>query len=379
MHRLLWPAVYWLLLACCAQAQEPPAAPQEPPAALPLEEPASAAQSPTDPAGAHGAPDDGRQAQAMYEQYVQRVAQALVASGQARETALAAMLVSEHGALRAQAAPWWQAALASAGRDGMVYRMALLFMRPHNPQEPHATTGLRQDAARRWLALDAGNLAPVLYQDVPAAQLLAQAAASTHFDLHLHASLRWIYATMHRHPPTAQEAQVFQQTFLEDGEPPWTWEDMLAITVMGLQAAHLTPHYNKLFTACKPDALHAHPAHLAPCHRAAWVLGSRATTVHETILGLRMQMHLATSAQECQSLRAKSMQLRWLSRTWGEQWQHAGIQGLLRYAVRMFTSAGLDREQDAMRAFLRERGAPAEPPPGWSDGHSTNPCAPLLP
>jgi|GEM_PF-1706154 len=376
--------MYWLLLACCAQAQAqaqevPAAAAQEPPAALPVQEPASAGSSeqpPQDPAGA--ADDADRQVQAMYAQYVQRVAQALVASGQARETALAAMLVSEHGALRAQAAPWWQAALASAGRDGMVYHMALFFMKPHNPQEAH-TAQLRQDAARRWLALDAGNLAPVLYQDVPAAQLLEQAAASTHFDLQLHASLRWIYAILRRYPPTAQEARVFQQTFPEEGGPPWAWEDLLALTVMGLQGSYQGPHYNKLFTACKPDALRTHPAHLAPCHRAAWVLGSRATTVHETILGLRMQMHLATSAQECQSLRAKSTQLHWLSHARNQQWQHTEVQDLLRYAVRTLTSSGFEREQDALRAFLRERGASTEPPPGWSQGRTIGPCAPSLP
>jgi len=360
------PRPLWIALCCCAlwlgnaQAQ-----PQQ--SAAPLERDGAA-----DPSEARRSAQD-KHIEAMYAQYGTRVVQALLASGQPRALALAAMLAAEHNTLREHSATWWQAAVQNAGRDGMVYRMVLMFMQPPGPQDEDGNR-LRETAARRWLALDAGNLAPLLHMEQSAQQLLAQATAASHNDEREFETLRWIYASLRQYPPTAQEAKVLQQTWDEGRLPSAQWKDMAMLTTISLTAAANTPRYGQLHTACKKDALEAEPARRAACHRAALVLGSRSTSSIATLLGLRLQMDLATSAHECQAIKAKSLPPRWLLHQWGQWLRQPGHGSLMDYAKRTLTDPTVRSEQDVMQTLLRAHGMELVPPPGWNGARPNDPC-----
>lgn len=319
------------LAVFAAQAQSPESGPQ-----------AGAAGQDQAEAARHGA----------WNAYMRRVAKELGRAGDARHLAFAAILngtessVPPGTAVPGQAQAWLQAALDAAGREVQAYRLIA------SAKSPNADA-LRAEAVRRWSGLEPGNLAPLMYREMPAAQLLQQARSATYSDMALYQDMRWMKSALLRHPPTRQEWAA-----IGDGTP-FSVEEHAAVTAMGISAAFAFPNYLTLTRACKADLLSADAQGLADCRHVAGLLTTRSSTLLDRGVGLALWRRLAQTETERAWALEQRRSLDWLMHQAGrnmpktEDW------------LRLLSDPTIENEQQLVERTLRQAGIALEPPEGW--------------
>ena len=295
-----------------------------------------------------------------WQAHAMRAARALGRSDGARDLALAAVLeatarpVDEDGiAQPAAEAIAWRDAAASRGGGDVITQQLLLAAAVAGGDAAAADA-----AARRWQALSAGNLAPLMFQGLPAEALLAAAAQSTHNAPGPFALQRWVAGTMRRHPPTAAEWAA-----LGDDSPlsPDASAALAAATVQGL----LVPDYREVLAACTGRQLGA-PGRAAACGHMAELLLSRPQTLLDERIGLSMARALTRSAAERAPLDARRRGVDWRQEqvaalAMGE----GGASAAADAHARSLADASVDTEEALVRRILSEAGVALEPAAGW--------------
>lgn len=301
--------------------------------------------------------------------YILRLADALAASGGARELAYAALLRRQ--ALEpapeeqmpggdapstrvpgdAQAARWLRAAAAKAGGDVLANQLLIA-------AADDGDAALRAEAARRWQAADPGNLVPLLHGGLPVDAMLVEARRARHVDSRAYDLVRWAMQVHARRPPTAAE----RAALAPDGR--YSPEVVAAGGMMARWAAVAMP-VPVVLQACRGDALRASPTRPADCRHVAGLLVDRSTTLADRLVGLDIQRALAAGAGERAQVDALRRRLDWQAMEWGRV-SAAQPDGGIAQFVRLLSDPAVTGEQQLMERVLREAGVPLEPPPGWS-------------
>src|SRR5690606_10809355 len=206
--------------------------------------------------------------------YHGRIAAELAATGQPRELAFAATLLSladrippegavPGGDAPSQASPddprvaqWRQLASARAGSDVLANILLL-------QGDSRAGAATRDQALQRWRRLEPDNLAPLLFAG-DAEAWLPQAGAHARLDMHYYDRLRWIQAALAAHPPRVAERAMF-------GGADVAADEAAAIAAAGILAAVTLPGLRTLGEACRDDALDATPTRRADCRHVGRV------------------------------------------------------------------------------------------------------------
>lgn len=309
------------------------------------------------------------QAQAeAHRLHAQRVAQALAATGHARELALAALLrrstsVATEGGVPppgdapsrrtagdAQADAWLRAAAAKAGSDVLANQLVAAA----------AEDGpLRREAAQRWQAAEPGNLVPLLSMDLPADALLADARRAEDADVHLYAGVRWTRAALARHPPTVAEQRV-----LAGGEQAFLVDEAATLFATALWNASAMPTYHALAQACRGTALRASPARAADCRHVATVLADRSDNLLGARVGLSMLAEVADRGPERAGVEARQRRMDWQMQQWGRLASQQPRDGAAQF-MQLLEDPAVRTERDLLERVLRAGGVSPEPPPGW--------------
>jgi len=296
-----------------------------------------------------------------------RTAEALAASGKARDLAFAATLLQLAGQDRPAGAPpggdapsqavprdprvgkWRQLASARAGSD--VVANALLLQ-----GDGAADAAVRTQALARWRKLEPDNLAPRLY-DGAVGEWLPQAGQHARLDQHYYAQLRWMQAALAAHPPGADERELL-------GGDELSADAAAAVAAAGILAAVATPALQPLAQACRRDALDAAPTRRADCRQVARVAADTADTSVAASLGVALLQATAATPGEQADAHARRRRLDWRMLAWGRS---AGSQpdgGAAQFA-RLLRDPAVRGERDLVERVLAEAGVPAEPPAGW--------------
>ncbi len=323
-----------LALAAAAQAQVR-ATPQPPP-------PLSEADT----------PETGESAQpSAWNAYLHRVAQQLASAGSGRDLAFAALLANpspgDAGA-GSQARGWRQAALERAGQDVLAYQLLTY-------KAPGHESGLRAEAARRWLALEPSNFSALMEQAKSAQELLVAARESRYADMHMYDGVRWMQSAVLRHPPTAQEEQALGVS------PDYRLEESALATAIGIWTAFPLTGYKTLLDACKPEALGDTPAREADCLHVAHLLTERSSSVLDEAFGLAIRRRLARTPAERAEAQARRRQLDWLM----HESAPLGMQDGGATFVRLLADPSIHSEQQLLERLLKNAGRPMQPPAGW--------------
>jgi len=133
------------------------------------------------------------------------------------------------------------------------------------------------------------------------------------------------------------------------------------------------PQYQKLRNACKLEELYLYPTRKTACEHIANVLINRSTTFIQEVVGIRMQIDLALHPEECQILKTRGLGLRWRRKQASGFTQGNSGWGYMQHFLR---APHIQREQDAIEDFLRQKGRLTEPPPDWTDrdAYTDAPC-----
>jgi hypothetical protein len=309
--------------------------------------------------------------QQAWQAYTTRVATALGRSDAARDLAFAAILDDvarqpaepampsgdtpsrpvEPAPASSQAARWRQAATQKAGQDVLANQLLIASRRSGDAPA-------RTEAARRWQALEPQNLAPLMFQGLGIDALLAAARTTTHSDLHMYDSVRWMQAALLRHPPTAVE----QRALTDDAA--FHADEYSALSAMGLWSAFVMPAYQTLTQACEGSALRANASRAADCRHVAQVLVAQPSTALEHSIGLGMQRNLATTAAERAQADAARRRLDWQMQQWGRVSSQAEREGAAQFA-RLLADPTIKREQQLVERVLQEAAIVPDPPAGW--------------
>lgn len=283
--------------------------------------------------------------------YMRRVAQELGRAGDARHLAFAAILggpdaspQQRHSPGQAQA--WAQAALDAGGQDVQAYRLI-------TATKSRLTGTVRAEAVLRWSRLEPGNLAPLMYQDLPASQLLERARSATHSDMGLYEDVRWMQSALLRHRPTAQELAA-----LDDGQA-FSVQENAAVTAMGISAAFVFPNYMALTRTCKAELLSDDVQRLADCRHVAGLLTARSSTVLDQAVGLALWRQLAQTEDE----RAWALEQR-RHFDWRMDQSGRHMPDMAQW-MRLLFDPSVANEQQMHERILLQAGIPAEPPAGW--------------
>lgn len=295
-------------------------------------------------------PDEFAQASA-WDAYLYRVAAQLASSGTGRELAFAAILVNpppRDQSVASQAEVWCQDALERAGQDAVAYQLLA-------SKTPESESGLRAEAARRWLALEPRNFSALMQQALGPQELLAAARESRYADMHMYDGVRWMQSAILRHLPTAQELQAF------GGNQPHRAEEGAAITAIGIWAAFALPGYKTLLDACKPEKLGDAPTREADCRHVAHLLVERSSTVLDQGVGLAVERWLARTPAERAAAQARRRQLDWLM----HEAAPLSMQDSGAAFVRLLADPSIHSEQQLLERLLKDAGRPLQPPAGW--------------
>ncbi|MGJ4803165.1 hypothetical protein [Luteimonas sp. SDU82] len=309
----------------------------------------------------HAQPQDehGRQQAQAHQAYLQRVAGALSRERGARELALAALLraagtqadaSSAATAPDPQAQAWLKTAAARPDAGLPVLRLLTAAAAPDD--------GLRPAAARRWQAAEPGNLMPLLHAGLDIDALLAQARTASRADGGMYEDVRWIAATLRRHPPDAAEQAAMT------GGQEFHGDEAAAVAAMGLWAASATPDYAALVEGCGQATLRALPARGEDCRRVAVLLAEHSTSLAGEHAGLAMLRALASTAAERDAVDARQRGMDWRMLQWGRLARQQPRDGAAQFA-RLLADATIDSEQQLVERVLAEGGVAPEPPPGW--------------
>lgn len=301
-----------------------------------------------------------------WQGWSQRSAAALVATGQPRELAFAALLrglgeqdapspdeetpsraVSPATSPATEVAAWRQAAADRAGDDVLAH--ALL-----------AATGdaqTRVRAAQRWLGAEPQNLAPLLARGGSIDALLADARTASGFDLHMLDQLRWMQAALLRTPVTAAERTAFA-----DGED-FVPDEHAAVTAAALWNAVALPDPEPLLRACAASATRD-PARLRDCRHVAGVMANRSDTMVGRLIGLGLQAQLAASPAERAAAQFQERRLHWQNLEWGRASAALPRDGAGQFA-RLLADATIRTESELVERALQDAGVALDPPAGW--------------
>jgi hypothetical protein len=300
------------------------------------------------------------------EAYHARIATVLAASRDPREQAFAELLRRSATAQEpmpagdapsravprdAEAEARLRAIAARAGDDRLTNQLLMAVVR--DPASP-----LRIDAARRWQAADPGNLAPLLHAGLPADALLAEARHATHSRTQVYDMVRWMTATLLRHPLSAGERAALS------GGDEYHDEEAAAISAMGFWVAIATPGYQRLLDACRGTALRATSARASDCRHAANVLWEQSDGALERSIGLSMLRESSATSAERAAIDAQRRTLDWQMLQWGRIAQQQPRDGAEQF-VRLLRDPSIRSEQQLMERVLQEAGVPLEPPAGW--------------
>jgi len=306
-------------------------------------------------------------AQAAVGSWYTRVADALAASGKARDLAFAATLLEGAGQDAAAAPPggdapsqavrrdprvgkWRQLASARAGSD-VVANVLLL------QGDDAADATVRKQALARWRKLEPDNLAPRLHAGGAVGDWLPQAGRDARLDQHYYEQLRWMQAALAAHPPGADELELFGGDDLPD-------DAAAAVAAAGILAAVAAPALQPLMDACRGDALDATPTRRADCRQVARVAADTADTSADTMAGIGLLQATAATPGEQADARERRRRLDWQMLEWG---RIAGSQpdgGAAQFA-RLLRDPAVRSERDLVERVLAEARVPAQPPAGW--------------
>lgn len=290
-----------------------------------------------------------------WQAYGVRVARALGRSDGARDLALAAVLQATarpHVAAEALAsdAARWRAEAARKGAGDTITQQLLVAaaMVGEAPAEAVA-------AARRWQALEPGNLAPVMFQDLDADAVLAAAAQSGRNTPDPYPLQRWAATALRRHPPTAAEWAGL-------GEGPRPSDEIHAAGWAASLQALLLPDYREVLGACTGRELRA-PGRAAACGRMAELLLARPQTVLDERIGLSIAREQAGSAAEAGALDAQRRGVDWRQEQLGElAMREDGDEAAF---ARLLADPSIDTEDQLGRRLLSAAGVAIEPPASW--------------
>ncbi|MDR0226316.1 MAG: hypothetical protein LBI66_07835 [Burkholderiaceae bacterium] len=290
-----------------------------------------------------------------WQAYVARVARTLGRSQDARELAFATILgqmpdgrMPQEQAVPDQVMAWRQAALERAGGDRLAYQLLI----DARPVPGNVVRGIAID---RWRALEPWNLAPLLYQALPAEQLMQAQRSATHTRMYWYDSLRWMHAALLRQPPTEAESRAFQPEGALDAE------ELAASTAAGIWAATMMPRYGVLLTACKLPALRETPERLADCRHAADVLTTHPSIVLEQMVGLALLREMAGDGEERASLQARRRRVQWQM----HQFARLSVNDRAAPLMRQLADPSIQTEQQLLERTLLQAGLPLDPPPDW--------------
>lgn len=301
-----------------------------------------------------------RAAAEAWQAHALRAARVLGRSDGARDLALAAVLeatarpVDDAGvaAPDPDAAAWRDAAASRGGGDVITQQLLLA------AALAGGDAGRADAAARRWLALSPGNLAPLMFQGLSADALLAAAAQSSHNAPGPFALQRWVAGTMRRHPPRPTEWAAFG-----DGSPLSADASaaLAAITVQGL----LVPDYRDVLGACTGRQLGA-PGRAAACGHVSGLLLSRPQTLLDERIGLSMARALTRNATGRAPLDARRRAVDWRQEQVAAMAMEEGGRAAAATAhARALADASIDSEDALARRILSEAGVQQDPPASW--------------
>ena len=294
-----------------------------------------------------------------WQAYALRVAKALGRSDGARDLALAALLdtmarPAEEGAATptAEAAGWRERTAARGAGDAITQQLLLAAGIAGNDGAAVAT------AARRWQALDPGNLAPLLLQGLEPEALLAAAAGARHHALDPYPLQRWVAGVLRRHPPGAAEWAAFG-----DGPRP-SAEAYAAGWAASLQAL-LAPDYRAVLGACTGRQLRV-AGRAEACRHLSSLLLARPQTALDERIGLSMARALTRSAAERAPLDARRRGVDWRQEQMAALAMAEGAAtGQAEAFARLLADPAIDTEDALVRRALADAGLAQEPPAGW--------------
>ncbi|MBJ6979795.1 hypothetical protein [Luteimonas sp. MC1895] len=302
-----------------------------------------------------------QQAQARsdaWQAYASRAAHALARSDGARERALAVVLealarpADEDGVARASptAATWRETASTRGAGDRITQQ--LLVAAGIAAGDPDAA-GV---AARRWQALEPGNLAPLLFQGLGADATLAAAARSGRQASDPLALQRWVATAMRPHAPSAAEWAAF-------GEGPRPSAGTGAALTAGAVQGLLVPDYREVLGACTGRQLGA-PGRAQGCRHLSALLLSDPQTLHDERIGLSLARALSRSAAERAPLDARRRGVDWRDEQMADLAAREGAASAGVHA-RLLADTSITTEDALVRRILLDAGVAPLPPADW--------------
>jgi hypothetical protein len=313
------------------------------------------AQMPRMPDASEAALERAQERAEAWQAYGLRVARGVGRSDGARDLALAALLEAmarpNEGAtaLAADAARWRTGAIAKGAGDVITQQLLLAGGVVAGDQDVAIA------AARRWQALEPGNLAPLLLQGLGPDAVLAAAAQSDRNAPDPYRMQRWAADVLRRHPPTVAEWAAF-------GEGPRPADAVHAAVWASSLHAPLLPDYREVLGACTGRGLRAE-ARAAQCRRMADLLLARPQTVLDERIGLSMARALTRSAAERAPLDARRRGIDWRQEQLGELALRENADAAV--FARLLLDSSIAGEDAMARRLLAEAGVPQEPPAGW--------------
>ena len=290
-----------------------------------------------------------------WQAYSLRVASALGRSDGARDLALATLLEAtarphEGATALAGDAARWRAEAAAKGAGDTITQQLLLAAAMLGDDQAEALA-----AARRWQALEPGNLAPQMLQGLGPEAVLVAAAQSGRNSPDPYLLQRWAAGVLGRHPPTAAEWAGF-------GEGPQMSAEVHAAVWAASLASPLLPDYREVLGACVGRELRL-PGRAAACGHMAELLLARPQTVLDERIGLSMAREQARSASEVAALDARRRGVDWRQEQLAELAQRED--GDDAAFARLLLDPSIDTEDALARRLLSAAGMAVEPPASW--------------
>ncbi|MEN1961269.1 hypothetical protein WCE41_13230 [Luteimonas sp. MJ246] len=318
------------------------------------------AQMPSEPAPTDAELQRAQQRAEAWQAYGLRVAKAVGRSDGARDLALATLLEAmaqpydegSPAAASVDAQRWRSGAEAKGAGDTITQQLLLAAGAVAGEQDASSA------AARRWQALSPGNLAPLLHQGLAPEAVLSAAAQATRNAPDPYPMLRWVAATLARHPPSRAEWAAFG----EGTQPsPAAHAAVWASSLHSL----LLPDYREVLGACTGRQLRA-AGRADACRHMAGLLLARPQTVLDERIGLSMARALTRSVAERAPLDARRRGVDWrqeqLAELAGRDEAGSGDPDLL---ARLLADPSIDTEDALVRRTLAEARLAQEPPAGW--------------
>ncbi|RZA36935.1 MAG: hypothetical protein EOP92_02900 [Lysobacteraceae bacterium] len=301
-------------------------------------------------------------------EYWRRVANALQASNELRERALAAQLLAlggKGGSAMADDA----SLLPGSGNDALARRLVASVQTSDDAvalsvaAQAGAASGdkaLVATSTRRWQALEPDNLAPLLFSATPAEELLIAARGATRYESHGYAHVRLMSATFERVPMVPGE--ISAKTSQEYPTP----ELRAGVSAFAIWAAQGFPSLRTLTDACKNDALESTPTRRVDCLHVARTLARHSDNMLTTSVGIGMLRRAADTPEDQALANALDRNNAWQQHKYYEVLS-SGRRTIeeMEETMRLLHAPGIESEIQLREAALLERGIPLVPPAEW--------------